>query len=64
VSIRRRTCGGWDEVRDHIAQRPYGEHEIEAALARMDFGIVGREAYDPFGGNAEATKALWACRRG
>jgi SAM-dependent methyltransferase len=62
VSIRRRTWGGFDEVRDHIAQRPYAEDEIEAALARARFAVVEREAYDPFDRGGEATKALWVCR--
>jgi SAM-dependent methyltransferase len=63
VSIRRRTCGGWDEVRDHIAQRPYGEDEVAAALARAGLGRIACERYDPFDGNAAPTKALWTCRR-
>jgi SAM-dependent methyltransferase len=63
VSIRRRTCGGWDESRDHIAQRPWTDREIEAALTRASFTLVERETYDPFVENAAPTKALWACRR-
>ncbi|HXJ33164.1 MAG TPA: class I SAM-dependent methyltransferase [Candidatus Eisenbacteria bacterium] len=63
VSIRRRSCGGWDEVRDHIAQRPYGDDEVEAALVRGGFDRVACERYDPFDENAQPTKALWTCRR-
>jgi predicted TPR repeat methyltransferase len=63
VAIRRRTCGGWDEVRDHIAQRPYGDDEVEAALARAGFDRLACERYDPFDESAEPTKALWTCRR-
>lgn len=62
VSIRRRTCGGFDEVRDHVAQRPYADGEVEAALASGGFGVVAREVYDPFDVGGEPTKALWVCR--
>lgn len=63
VSIRRRTCGGWAEVRDHIAQRPYADGEVEAAVARAGLAVVERDRYDPFGGSLGPTKALWTCRR-
>ena len=63
VSIRRRTCGGFDEVRDHVAQRPYSDAEVEPALARAGFAVVAREVYDPFDAGGEPTKALWTCRR-
>jgi len=63
VSIRRRSCGGWDEVRDHIAQRPYADADVERALARAGFTLVERQTYDPFAAGAEPTKALWVCRR-
>lgn len=63
ISIRRRSCGGWDEVRDHIAQRPFADDEMEAALAGAGFVLVGREAYDPFGAPGEPSKALWTCSR-
>ncbi len=61
VSIRRRTCGGFDEVTDHIAQRPYDDAEVEAALAGTGFTVLDRERYDPFEASAEPTKALWTC---
>jgi SAM-dependent methyltransferase len=62
VSIRRRTCGGFDEVVDRVAQRPYGDGAVEAALASTGFVVVERETYDPFDGGGEPTKALWVCR--
>ena len=61
VSIRRRTCGGFDEVTDEIAQRPYDDVEIEDALARTGFTLLERERYDPFESAAEPTKSLWTC---
>ena len=63
VSIRRRTCGGFDEVTDHIAQRPYEDAEIEGALQKADFAVVERELYDPFDAGEAPTKALWVCKR-
>lgn len=63
VSIRRRSCGGWDEVRDHVAQRPYDDAEVEAALGDAGLVLLERERYDPFGAGDVPTKALWSCRR-
>jgi SAM-dependent methyltransferase len=63
VSIRRRTCGGFHEVTDHIAQRVYDDVEVDAALARTGFGILERQRYDPFETGGEATKSLWVCVR-
>ena len=63
VEIRRRTCCGWDVVDDRIAQRPYDDATVEAALATAGFVVVERERYDPFADGAEPTKALWVCRR-
>ena len=63
VSIRRRTCGGWDETRDRIVQRPYRDREIGAALDRARLVVVDCERYDPFDAGGEPTKALWICRR-
>jgi SAM-dependent methyltransferase len=44
VSIRRRTCCGFDEVVDCIAQRPYEDAEVEVALASGGFIVLEREA--------------------
>jgi SAM-dependent methyltransferase len=63
VSIRRRKCGGFDEVTDHIAQRLYDDAEVEAALAQTGFGLLERQRYDPFETDGEATKSLWVCVR-
>ncbi len=63
VSIRRRRCGGFDEVVDHIAQRPYEDAEVDVTLAAAGFVVLERERYDPFGASAGPTKALWSCRR-
>jgi SAM-dependent methyltransferase len=63
VSIRRRTCGGFDETIDHVAQRPYDDAEVAAALASGGFALVDRETYDPFEVVGEPTKCLWVCRR-
>jgi SAM-dependent methyltransferase len=63
VSIRRRTCGGFDEVVDRIAQRPYATREVEVTLASRGFVVIERQEYDPFGGG-EPTKAMWVCRSG
>lgn len=58
VTIRRGT-----EVRhDRIAQRPFADEEIGAALAGAGLVPLGHETYDPFGGTA-ASKALWAAQR-
>jgi SAM-dependent methyltransferase len=62
VSIRRRTRCGFDEVVDRVAQRPYDDRAVEAALAPTGFVVVERQAYDPFAGGGEPTKALWVCR--
>jgi SAM-dependent methyltransferase len=62
VSIRRRTCCGFDEVVDHIAQRPYDDGEVESVLARSGFALLEREVYDPFDAGGDPTKALWTCR--
>ncbi len=64
VSIRRRTCGGFDEVTDHITQRTYADAEIEEALEAAGFGVIERETYDPFDTGGEPTKSLWTCRLG
>src|SRR5262249_46805606 len=63
ASIRRRTCGGFDEVIDHIAQRPYEDAEVDAALAAAGFVVLERDRFDPFDAGGEPTKALWSCRR-
>src|SRR5262249_4240778 len=61
VSIRRRTCGGFDEVTDEIAQRPYDDVGGEDALARTGFTVLDCERYDPFESAGGPTKALWTC---
>jgi SAM-dependent methyltransferase len=63
VSIRRRTCCGIEELTDHIAQRPYDDAEVDAALARTGFGVLERQRYDPFETGGEPTKSLWVCVR-
>jgi ubiquinone/menaquinone biosynthesis C-methylase UbiE len=63
VSIRRRTCGGFDEVADRIAQRPYRDDEIRAGLDGAGFEVMECQTYDPFDAGPEPVKALWACRR-
>jgi SAM-dependent methyltransferase len=63
VSIRLRTCGGFDEAVDRIAQRPYEDAEIASAFEDAGFILLEQERYDPFSAGAEPTKALWVCRR-
>jgi SAM-dependent methyltransferase len=48
---------------DRIVQRPYDDAELEAALVRGGWSSLARESFDPFGGSAEPTKALWAIQR-
>ena len=64
VSIRQRTGCGFEETVDHIAQRPYDDGEVEAALAATGLVLVARETYDPFDASAQPTKALWVCAAG
>lgn len=58
VTIRR----GDDVRQDHIRQRPFADAEVLAALAASGLVPLGRETYDPFGGDAPS-KALWAAQR-
>jgi SAM-dependent methyltransferase len=58
VTIRR----GSDVRHDRIRQRPFDDGEIVAALAVSGFVPLGRETYDPFGGDAPS-KVLWAAQR-
>jgi hypothetical protein len=63
VSIRQKTCGGFDEVRDAILQRSYADAEIRTALDRGGFRLLERVDYDPFSGRGVAMKTLWTCVR-
>jgi SAM-dependent methyltransferase len=52
-------------VRDHIAQRPYDDATMAAALAVAGYDVAGVERFNPFEPAAAALKALWAvCRSG
>jgi SAM-dependent methyltransferase len=51
------------ERHDRIAQRPYPDRAIEAAVARAGFAVLGRDDYDPFARGGVPTKALWSVQR-
>jgi SAM-dependent methyltransferase len=59
VTIRR----GAEVVHDTIAQRPYSDAELDAALHSTGFARVACEAFNPFDADAEPIKALWVARR-
>jgi SAM-dependent methyltransferase len=48
---------------DRIVQRAYEAGELHPALARSGFIVADVEPFDPFGGSAEPTKALWVAQR-
>ena len=50
-------------VRDRIAQRPYGDAEIEDALAAAGLDLVAVERFNPFEAGAAPVKALWSAQR-
>ena len=60
VTIRR---SDGTTVRDRIAQRPYGDGELEAALDAAGFRVAGVERFNPFDAAAPAVKALWCAQR-
>jgi SAM-dependent methyltransferase len=60
VTIRRADGA---TVRDRIAQRPYSDEELEAALAASGFAVAGVERFNPFDADAPAVKALWCAQR-
>jgi len=64
VSIRQKTCGGFDEVRDCILQRPYADAEITGALDAAGFRVLERVDYDPFETRGAPVKTLWTGRHG
>lgn len=59
VTIRH----GTDEFHDRIAQRPYGDAEVAAALVRTGFTRLACDAFNPFESVAAPMKALWIVRR-
>ncbi len=69
VTIQRRHDGDGrsEEVQDRIAQRPFDDGEVEAALAGEGFALVAREEFNPFDAPFDAAqapmKALWTVRR-
>ncbi len=50
-------------LRDHIAQRPYDDETVAAALAAAGFEVAGVERFNPFEPAAVPLKALWTARR-
>lgn len=50
-------------VSDRIAQRPYGDAELEAAFTEAGFGVTGVERFNPFDPTGPAVKALWNAQR-
>jgi SAM-dependent methyltransferase len=50
-------------VRDRIAQRPYGDAEIEDALATAGLDLVAVQRFNPFEPGAVPVKALWSAQR-
>lgn len=60
VTIRR---ADGTTVHDRIAQRPYGDAELEAALAAAGFRVAAVERFNPFDPTAPAVKAIWSAQR-
>ena len=60
VTIRR---SDGTMVHDRIAQRPYGDDELEAALDAAGFRVAAVERFNPFDPAAAAVKALWSTQR-
>ena len=60
VTIRR---ADGSTVHDRIAQRPYGDDELEAALGTAGFRVAAVERFNPFDPTAAAVKALWSAQR-
>jgi SAM-dependent methyltransferase len=51
-----------EDLHDAIAQRAYGDVEVERALAGAGFLLLERAAFNPFDARGEPVKALWAAR--
>ena len=60
VTIRR---ADGTTLHDRIAQRPYGDGELEAALDAAGFRVAAVERFNPFDPTAPAVKALWFAQR-
>ena len=60
VTIRR---ADGTTLHDRIAQRPYGDGDLEAALDAAGFRVAAVERFNPFDPTAPAVKALWFAQR-
>src|SRR5262245_10245619 len=63
VTIRRHDADGGETVTDRILQRPFDDHEVEAALAGAGLALLERTAFNPFAPAEPPVKALWCARR-